>query len=712
MAIQRISTAHSERLNPDQYWPQWDEDGYIEAANSQAANAQKAFQSGEAVAVQASGVVSQTMEGQTADAAMARFASDGAKLENRGGVHMNNATINGLMAQNVANRKASINFLLASHEADVEAIKTTAVAQGWTQNELQDAVASADDGYRQQIETVATNSDQAHEELKGQLNTGEAPSAPASMPGGVPGEGSPTLDGLDPEVEKAVSSAMGTGGGMGDMSQMAGMASGLLSPLTGALQSPPGADMLNQAGQQGFQMGQQALQALLGQGGGAAELTPDQAEELIAGQGGDSTDGLPGGHDPGGDKAASDEGPKFEYPDRPETTAADTKTDTAKADAEAADTKTEPASAAPSPAAEPVSAAPPTSAMHPTTELSGDSNSAPAPATNLSGAGAAPMGGTATLGAPGMGAAGGFAGAPAGGAAGGFGAPMMSGAPMMGGAAPQAAAPARGAAPVATATSADQRISAATLSAPVTDPRTDANATSPQTGSAVAAVPVTAGASRVADRHVVQVRRVMAHLLGEYRRVGLAGDLAIGALEDSTMVYSTWDGLGFLPHGVRLPANVIPLAEFPLSPLFRQDFVTYAPGALIAVAAELQLIPEVSVIFTTNGEDVGIPVTAADLRGLTLPNATIERTSLKTLPVEEHENAAKLTAMVWELKELPDMATITADLRGVRGTAYAVRVLAAYLLADAARFEGTAEAGYALQQALWLPSPLDEQQPV
>ena len=578
MAIQKANTPDWSKLGADEAWPTYDEDGYVSAANAQMENARKATQAGETMAVQASGVIDSNMQGATSEAATATFMARGGKLEGRGVVHASNAAVNGLMAQNVANTKAQVNAVAAEHEAEVEALKVRAVATQMTQNEVVQEYDTLVDQNRQRVAAIAQNSESTHDGLKGQLNAGEPPTVPASMPGPPPGESAPSLDGLDPEVQSAVGGLMGSGGGM-DPSMMMGMAQGMLSPLAQSLSSPPGMDMANQAGQQGLQ----ALQTLLGQaGGGQAELTPDQVEELIAGQGGDSTDGLPGGEEPGGgDGPPEEDAPKFENPDPPseDGTSPTAESDTASADTDTA-ADTEPASVEPSPAAEPVSAAPPPTAMPPTTELSGSSGTA-APATSapgtthLTGASTGSVGGS-TLGAPGMG----------GGAMGAGGAGMMGGAPMMGapmasGAAAQGA-PARGAALASTPTL-EQRM-ATPLSAPVTDPRAENTGTTAPTPAPAAVVPVTAGASRVADRHAEQVRRVMAHLLGEYRRVGLAGDLAIGAMTDGTLVYCTWDGLGFIPHGVLLPANVVPLSEFPLSPPFRKDFAAHSPGALIAVA--------------------------------------------------------------------------------------------------------------------------------
>lgn len=814
MAIQRISTAHSDRLNPDQFWPQWDEDGYVEAANSQMNNARKAFQSGEAVGVQATGVVSQTMEGQTADAAMSRFTADGAKLEQRGGVHANNATINGLMAQNVANRKASINFVLANHEAEVEAIKTEAVATGAPQFVMEEKVAEADDRARTELQTIAQNSDQAHEELKGQLNAGEAPSVPSSMPGGPPGEGSPTLDGLDPEVQSSVGSAMGSGGGM-DMSQMAGMAQGLLSPLTGALQSPPGADSLNQMGQQGFQMGQQALQQLLGQaGGGSAEITPEQVEELIAGQGGDSFDGNP---EAKSDLPSSD-GPKFENPegvdgDGPSGGSGGSSGEASATPASSSGdggTTEAASSSAPSPAAEPVSAAPPQSAIHPTTELSGDSNSAPASgAAGTGGAGASGLGSaqqqtvpgtsgnvgaptqaadatgtqlsgssapTATsgssLGAPGGLSSGAGLGAPAGGMgamggapmaggamggapmAGGMG-PMMGGAPMAGGvAAAPAAAPVPPAAPLAPAgpqaptgnnavpnATAPQTPAQANPAGTPTVPASTAGSQAPNLGASpqqnqgtqagaqtavFGAVPVVspdpANAGRLyqpTENFSVQQRAagtILAAISKQYARAGITSPIAVALLEDGTKVFCTADGLGYIPSGAHLPADTIPLAEFPAAQgLFRADWTgCLRPGYVLNLASKVGIIPPITTIIATDDiETEGVlKVTRNMLKGAPYIDCPITRDMFAKVEAEDAPLAMVALVQTWGFDpaehDADEVALVLADSRWeVNGDEAAVRALAHYLLTDAhvALTSGqVSEAAYVLKQLLDVPT--------
>lgn len=762
MRIEKTETPDFEKIGANDAWPEWDEDAYVQGANNQMDAARKAVQ-GQGELGKMSATVDENMQGQFATAATETFVNRSAKLVQREGTHTGNALVMGLSAQNIVNTKTLLNATAAKVEGTVEAAKVRWLTSGATQDEIEKEYNTIIDEGKQAVEKIKDNYTQTEESLNSQLNSGETPEVPSTMPGAPEGGSAPTLDGLDPDVQSAMGNALGTGsGGGGDMSSMMGMAQGLISPLTGALSSPPGMDTAQQMGQQGMQM----LQGLLGQGGD--QVTPEQLDELLANQGESEGEG---------EKPEPRE--KLENPDRPESPppgapgapgapggpgGPGAPGGDGPAASPASNTTTDDA---PSPAAEPVSAAPPASAMQPAVELSSDPNAGNSPQASAANTGTQLSSGAAatatqaapgTLGAPaqGLGSGAGL-GAPAGGAP--MGGGVMGGAPMMGapmtatsagGAAPVAGtpapaaplAPAQGApaqgAPAAGAPAAGAPLAPATPPASGAAPQSGALGTPATAGGAqqtqqpaaagagVGAVPVTspnpatAGEMfRTSTPFSVDERAagtIMAALGAQYARGGFTTPIAVAIMTDGTSVYCTADGLGYIPAGTHLPADTLPLSEFPSAQaLFRADWTgCVRPGYVLKLAADVGLIPAVKVIVATDDiETEGVTrVTRDMLKGAPHIECPITRDMFAKLEADDAPLAMVGLAQEWNYDpadhDAEDVSLALVESRWENdGSENAVRALAHHMLMDAhiALTGGqTQEAAYILKQLLDVPT--------
>jgi hypothetical protein len=687
MAIEKAMTPDWEKVVGDN-WPEWDEEGYVGVSHGEVDAAGKASQ-GVAGVQQMSTTVDETMTGETADAAQGAYTLRSSNLGQRGEFHGNRAVSAGLMATNTANAKAQINAIAAEHQANVEQLKVRAVAQNMTQKEVKDEYDGFIDAASQAVNNVKQQHDDTHDALKTQFTEGGEPEVPHTMPGAPPGEGAPSLD-LPSDVHDQVGNLMGTGGGagggMGGMDQLlgqgAGMAQGAMGQLgqLGQLGShTPGSDVINPAIQQ--------LGQLLGgaSGGDQAQVTPEMLDQLLSGQDTGDSGSTGGDPDKGGTLASDVE---------PVDSSSDNKDDGDKPEHKA-DDKPEKAS----PAAQPVSAAPPASATVPGTQLSGDTSgggsamtTAPPPdqGTHLSGAGAAT--GAAVTG-------------------GGTPTPASSGAPLGSGAAMGMgmgmAAPARSQSSPRPAGALTRDITAGTPGQDRAQAQAGSVPEQPEQAdtSAVVGATSTHGAPWVLS--------VVSAVSGEYHRAGFNTSLAVAQLADGTAVYCTSDGLGVIPRGVRLPENVIPLSEFPsLNELFRADWTgTSTPGSVLKLAADLELIPAITALYTTAHGDEGQLVTPDTLRGVEYLNTPITRDMFSGVSAGDAPLALESIVLTWGRDVNPVLAGAVQSLIASRDTTEALDALKDYMVSDAddcLRSGDVREAGYLLRQALYLP----EQAPV
>lgn len=694
MAIEKAMTPDWEKVVGDN-WPEWDEEGYVGVSHGEVDAAGKASQ-GVAGVQQMSSTVDETMTGETADAAQGAYTLRSTNLGQRGEFHGNRAVSAGLMATNTANAKAQINAIAAEHEANVEQLKVRAVAQNMTQKEVKDEYDGFIDAASQAVNNVKQNHDDTHDALRTQFTEGGEPEVPHTMPGAPPGEGAPSLD-LPSDVQDKVGNLMGSGGDGGAgmqalLGQGAGMAQGALGQLgqLGQLGShTPGSDVINPAIQQ--------LGQLLGgaSGGDQAQVTPEMLDQLLSGQDSGSDSGSTGGDPDKGGTLASDVEPVDSSSDNKDDSGSHSDGDKPE---HKADEKPEKAS----PAAQPVSAAPPASATVPGTQLSGDTSgggsamtTAPPPpdqGTHLSGAGAATGAAVTGGGTP---------------AAASSGAPLGSGAAMGMGGAMGMAAPAH---------SQPSSRPAGALTRDITS-GTPGHAQAPAQAVSVPEQPEQADTSAVvgasAGPGAPWVLSVVSAVSGEYHRAGFNTPIAVAQLADGTAVYCTSDGLGVIPRGVRLPENVIPLSEFPsLNEFFRSDWTgTNTPGSVLKLAADLELIPAITSLYTTARDDEGQLVTPDTLRGVEYLNTPITRDMFSGVSAGDAPLALESIVLTWGRDVNPTLAGTVQALIASRGTTEALDALKDYMVSDAddcLRSGDVREAGYLLRQALYLP----EQAPV
>lgn len=329
------------------HYPELDETAYAARATEQHANGINAFASAETVTNMAVNVAS-NMQGETADAADAQFATRVANFTAQGATFENRSVATALSAQNILNAKTELNARAEAFDMEWEATKARAVQEGWDQPSLQAEFDRLLEQAQGDADAIAANFQTANSELKGHIAAGTEPSVPASMPSGAPGAGAPSLE-LPPELMSQMQGMLGQGMGMAQSLPQS------LQGLTGQVQ--PLIDPL--------------LQAIQGAAGGSGNVnvTPEMLDEMLAGQ--ESEGG--GGSASSAPEAPSPEGFQGENADTEleEPKAEDTESE-GEGDDEPAGEDT--AEAAPSPAASPVTqvAAPPESAKVPETTLSSD----------------------------------------------------------------------------------------------------------------------------------------------------------------------------------------------------------------------------------------------------------------------------------------------------------------------------------------------------
>jgi hypothetical protein len=211
---------------------------------------------------------------------------------------------------------------------------------------------------------------------------------------------------------------------------------------------------------------------------------------------------------------------------------------------------------------------------------------------------------------------------------------------------------------------------------------------------------------------------VLATLISEMGRGGFASPMAAALLPDGTTVFSTSDGLGFLPHGTRVPERTIPLSEYPgIGTLFREDMTGCTrPGFVIKLAADLGMIPPPVAIVATDSvpcEGVSI-VSPSSLTGSPYLNTPVTRDLFGKIEAEDVALALESLKQVWGFD--PDMydsedreESVETALAASRWESVnnpdAVRALAEFLLTDAERALSRGEDGecaYVLRQLLHL----------
>ena len=326
-------------------YPEFDETAYATRATEQHVNGVQSFQSAETVTNMAVNVAS-NMQGETANAADAKFATRVANFTAQGATFENRSVATALAGQNILNAKTELNARAEQFEVERAMLDVQAVDERWDQGRYQEEYQALRDQAKANADAIGANFASANSELNGQIAAGSAPSVPASMPSGAPGAGAPSLE-LPPEVMQQMQGLLGQGMGMAQSLPQS------LQGLTGQVQ--PLVDPL--------------IQALTGAAGGSGNVnvTPEMLDEMLAGQ---DTEGGSGSAS-SAPEAPSPEGFQGENSDtEPEKAEVEDTKPEDDGDDEPAGEGTE---AAPSPAASPVTAAPPTSATIPETMLTADS---------------------------------------------------------------------------------------------------------------------------------------------------------------------------------------------------------------------------------------------------------------------------------------------------------------------------------------------------
>lgn len=213
---------------------------------------------------------------------------------------------------------------------------------------------------------------------------------------------------------------------------------------------------------------------------------------------------------------------------------------------------------------------------------------------------------------------------------------------------------------------------------------------------------------------------VLATLMTEFGRGGLATPIAVALLADGTTVFTTTDGLGFVPHGTRLPENTVPLSEFPsIGALFRTDMTGCTrPGYVLKLAADLGLVPAVRAIVATDSvpcDGVAVITTSA-LTGAPYMSTPVTRDLLSRINDEDVALALESLKQAWGFEPEPQDSETMAESVEMNiavsrwdtvNNPAAVSSFAEYLLTDAEQSLSRgeiAEAAYVLRQLLHMTS--------
>lgn len=208
----------------------------------------------------------------------------------------------------------------------------------------------------------------------------------------------------------------------------------------------------------------------------------------------------------------------------------------------------------------------------------------------------------------------------------------------------------------------------------------------------------------------------MAAIIKQLARAGVVTPVAVAILQDGTKVFCTSDGLGYIPSGVYLPADTLPLAEFPSAQaLFRADWTgCLRPGYVLHLASAIGIIPPVSTIIATDDvETEGVtPVYRDMIKGAPYIECPITRDMFAKIELDDVPLALEALVQAWGFDPAEhDADEVTLALASSRwednGSEDAVRSLAHSMLMDAhiALTSGqTAEAAYVLKQLLDVPT--------
>ena len=211
---------------------------------------------------------------------------------------------------------------------------------------------------------------------------------------------------------------------------------------------------------------------------------------------------------------------------------------------------------------------------------------------------------------------------------------------------------------------------------------------------------------------------LIASLVSSFSSAGFIGPVAVAVLVNGTSVFATADGIGVLPHGVRLPENLVPLSEFhAINEQFRADMTgCRRPGYVLKIASDLGLIPEVRALMSTEEplDNIGVTYITEDmLKGAPYVSTPITRDLFSKVSSEDIPLALESLKQAWnvspDVNDLDDLEYAVIQARWDKeGNESALKALATWLIADAeaaARANFKAEAGYVLRQLLYLPEP-------
>lgn len=210
------------------------------------------------------------------------------------------------------------------------------------------------------------------------------------------------------------------------------------------------------------------------------------------------------------------------------------------------------------------------------------------------------------------------------------------------------------------------------------------------------------------ERSAVDTMRAIKHGL---RQAGLTSSLAIGVYPDGQVIFTTIDGLGYLPDGMSLPAGVTPLIEHVSDEFLTDHTGCDRPSFVLRKAADLALIPMPNIILATdrNTSDPMVTTLAPTVLGNgPMPSTPVTRADFGGIEPSDVEPVTRMLTGYWG-ETYPDVDAGASALTGVRWQAAmntnAAAVIARYMLTDARTAMDTgrvADACYSLQRALWI----------
>lgn len=194
---------------------------------------------------------------------------------------------------------------------------------------------------------------------------------------------------------------------------------------------------------------------------------------------------------------------------------------------------------------------------------------------------------------------------------------------------------------------------------------------------------------------------------------GITSAVAVGVYEDGTTIFTTIDGLGYVPDGMYLPEKTYPMLEYVSDAFVTEHTGCDRPSFVMHKAADVGLIPKPNIILATDrntSDSLVTTIAPGVLKSAEQLDVPVPRATLGGIDPSDVNTVMEMLTGYWG----PGYATTqegVAALAQVRWQAAmnveAATTLARYMLTEARDALNTGripDACYVLQRALWITS--------